>query len=325
MNQTRYAARVGLFIFIGLLLTVSLLLAFSKGLTFFKPTYEIRMKARNVAGLQEGANVLLSGVAVGSVAGAEVAPDGRGVLIRLKIDAKHRVHRDARFVIEQVGFLGDQYVAIYPTENKAPLVEPGEAVDIEVPVSIQEVARSASDLLAQASQSLKVLNNAVSRVDRTVLGEEALTNITAAIGNFRLASTKAVSVMDGLNNLVATNTVPISISVSNLARFSEDMDRLALEMHATVATNRGEFTKAVQNLEKTTAVLERLALSVEQGRGLAGSLLAEGPLKDKVASVVSNMVVLSSNLNRYGILYKPRGARAIASTNRIYPGRTPFD
>ena len=324
MNQTSYAVRVGLFVFIALLLTLGLLLAFSKGLTFFKPTYELRMRAKNVAGLREGANVLLAGVAVGTVAGADVAPDGRGVHIRLKIDAKYRIHRDARFVIEQVGFLGDQYVAIYPTENKGEELKAGDIVDIDVPVNIQEVARSASDLLQQASQSLKVLNNAIVRIDKIVLAEPTLTNISEAIMNFRVASAKSVSVMDGLNNLVATNAIPISVSVSNLARFSEDMDRLALEMHATVATNRGEFTKAVQNLEKTTAVLERIALNVEQGSGLAGSLLAEGPLKERVSNVVSNLTVLSSNLNRYGILYKPKQPRA-ASTNQIYPGRNPFD
>ena len=324
MKRTSYAGRVGLFVFVGLLLMVGLLLAFSKGLTFFKPTYELRLRAKNVAGLREGASVTLAGVAVGTVAGAEVAPDGRGVLIRLKIDAKYKIHRDARFVIEQVGFLGDQYVAVYPTENKGEALGPGDIVDIDVPVNIQEVARSANDLLQQASQSFKVLNNAIERIDRTVLAEPTLTNISDSIMNFRMASSKSVNVMDGLNNLVATNAIPISVSVSNLARFSEDMDRLALEMHATVATNRGEFTKAVQNLEKTTAVLERIALSVEQGRGLAGSLLAEGPLKDDVSSVVSNLAVLSSNLNRYGILYKPRRPKA-ASTNQIYPGRNPFD
>jgi len=323
MNQTSYAGRVGLFVFMGLLLTLGLLLAFSKGLTFFRPTYELRMRAKNVAGLREGANVLLAGVAVGTVAGAQVTPDGRGVLIRLKIDAQHKIHRDARFVIEQVGFLGDQYVAIYPTENKGEELKAGDIVDIEVPVNIQEVARSASDLLQQASQSLKVLNNAIVRIDKIVLAEPTLTNISEAIMNFRVASAKSVSVMDGLNNLVVSNAVPISVSVSNLARFSEDMDRLALEMHATVATNRVEFTKAVQNLEKTTAVLERIALSVEKGSGLAGSLLAEGPLKERVSNVVSNLTVLSSNLNRYGILYKPKAPKA-ASTNQIYPGRNPF-
>jgi phospholipid/cholesterol/gamma-HCH transport system substrate-binding protein len=324
MNQSRYAVRVGLFVLIGIVLIVGLLLAFSKGLTFFKPTYELRMRAKNVAGLREGANVLMAGVEVGSVAGADVSPDGRGVLIRLKIDSKYQIHGDARFVIEQVGFLGDQYVAIYPAENKAPILEPGTVVDIEVPVSIQEVARSASDLLQQASRSLKTLNDAVERLDKTVLNESTLTNISDAIANFRLASAKGVTVMDRINFLVETNTVPISVSVSNLARFSDEMDKLALEMQATVATNRVEFTKAVKNLERTTAVLERVANGVESGTGLAGSLLAEGPLKEDVANVLSNFVVLSSNLNRYGLLYKPKQPRTSVTATNVYPGRSPF-
>ena len=324
MNEARFAAKVGLFIFIGIALTVALLLAFSKGLTFFKPTYDLFLKAKNVAGLREGAGVLLAGVEIGSVAGAQVAPDGRGVLIRLKISSDYKIHSDANFVIEQVGFLGDQYVGIYPQENQGPVLDPGSVVNVDVPVSIQEVARSATDLLQQASATVKVLNTAVARIDTTVLAPSTLTNITDAIENFRRASERSVRLMENMNGLVVTNAVPISISVSNLARFSEDMDRLANEMYVTVATNRVEFTKAVKNLEKTTAVLERIALSVEGGSGLAGSLLSDSPLKENVSSVVSNFAVLSSNFNRYGILYKPRKSRTALTTNEIYPGRNPF-
>lgn len=324
MNQPRYAGRVGLFVFLGLVMIAGLLLAFSKGLTFFKPTYQLKLHARNVAGLRDGANVLLAGIAVGSVEGAVVAPDGRGVLIKLKIDARHQIHRDAKFVIEQVGFLGDQYIAIYPGENKAPVLQPGEVIEVDVPVSIQEVARSASELLQQAGKGLKTFNEAITRFDKTVLNDQTLTNISGAIANFRVASSKSISVMEGLNMLIATNATPINVAVSNLAQFSEEMDKLALEMTATVATNRIELTKAVKNLERTTAVLEKVAHSVESGSGLAGSLLAEGELKANVSNVVFNFVVLSSNLNRYGLLYKPRARRTDSQSAPLYPGRSPF-
>lgn len=323
MNQSRFAGRVGLFVFIGLVLMAGLLLTFTKGLTFFRPTYEIKLSARNVGGLRDGANVLLAGIPIGNVGGAEVRPDQKGVYIRLKINSKHQIHGDAKFVIEQIGFLGDQFIAIYPQENKAPVLKPGDIVEVDVPVSIQEVARSASDLLKQAADGLKVLNAAIARVDRTVLGHDTLTNITGSIESFRMASTRGITLMDRLNEMVETNTTPIFIAVSNLARFSEDMDKMAAEMTATVATNRTELTKAVKNLERATAVLERLVGNVEAGSGLAGSLLSEGPLKDEVANVVSNFVVLSSNLNRYGLLYKPRQPRTNVA-KPLYPGRSPF-
>ncbi len=41
MNQSRLEWKVGLFVFIGLVLLAALLLAFSKGTTFFRPTYDL--------------------------------------------------------------------------------------------------------------------------------------------------------------------------------------------------------------------------------------------------------------------------------------------
>ena len=53
---------------------------------------------------------------VGTVSGMQLAPDGKSVTIILRIYQDYQIHKDARFVIEQSGFLGDQYVAIMPTE-----------------------------------------------------------------------------------------------------------------------------------------------------------------------------------------------------------------
>src|SRR5437867_5564568 len=112
MNEKRVASKVGFFVVLAVLVSVGLLLTFTKGSSLFIPTYELRLKAQTVAGLRKGAAVLLSGVVIGNVEDADVAPGGRGVLIRVKIKDKYRIHSDARFVIEQIGFLGDQYVAI---------------------------------------------------------------------------------------------------------------------------------------------------------------------------------------------------------------------
>ena len=63
---------------------------------------------------------------------------------RLKIDSRYPLRQDARFVIEQSGFLGDQHVAIYPQSTTTPLLEPGSEVPCEQPFNLQEAARSAT-------------------------------------------------------------------------------------------------------------------------------------------------------------------------------------
>ena len=122
MERSRLETKVGLFVFVGLVLLAVLLIQFSKGTSLFRGTYELRLNAVNVGGLKQRASVLLSGVQVGAVAGIQLAPDGKSVTILLKIYNDCKIYPDARFVIEQSGFLGDQFVAVVPTANQgAPL------------------------------------------------------------------------------------------------------------------------------------------------------------------------------------------------------------
>ena len=90
----------------------------------------------------------MSGVQVGTVSDMQLAPDGKSVTITLRIYRQYQIYKDARFVIEQSGFLGDQYVAILPTKNEGPKFGPGDEAKAEPPLDMQEMARSAAGFLA---------------------------------------------------------------------------------------------------------------------------------------------------------------------------------
>jgi phospholipid/cholesterol/gamma-HCH transport system substrate-binding protein len=298
-------------------------MSFSKGLSILTPTYDLYLRAVTVGGLKDRAAVLMSGVTVGNVAGAEIPEDGKGVLIKLKIQAKYKIHADARFVIEQIGFLGDQYIAIYPTKNEGAILPPGKEVVCEEPLNFQEVVRSASGLIQGVNDTVKTINQMVTRLDKTLFTEQNLTNVTVAISNLKSASEKAVVMIDGVTRLVATNSPPISKAVTNLVIFSEELDQLAIEMQQAVSTNKVELTAAVKNLESMTAILDRLLKDIDAGRGLAGALMRDETLKVDLRQIASNFSNLSSNLYRYGLLYKPKPPKKDAGPP-AYTGKTPF-
>src|SRR5437868_5620465 len=222
MNESRVALKIGLFVALGIILAAALLLIFSKGLNLFTPTYELRLRSATVGGLKSRATVLLNGVAIGNVARTEVAPDGRGVIIVARINKNYEIHRDAKFAIEQIGFLGDQYVAIYQLDAKGPILQPGDEVSIEEPLNIERTVRSATALIQRVDETVKILNQAIGRVDRTVLSERTLTNFAGALDNFRFVSDKAVVMAEHVDRLIDTNGPGVSISISNMVRFSQE-------------------------------------------------------------------------------------------------------
>ena len=128
-----------------------------------------------------------------------------------------------------------------------------------------------------------------------------------------------------VDRLIDTNGPDVSISISNMVRFSEDLDKLAAEMNQTVITNRVELTKAVKSLETTAHALQRLVNDVEAGKGLIGSVFKDEALKVNLANLTANFATLSSNLNKYGLLYKPKLPKTNSVTRPVYRGNSPFN
>jgi phospholipid/cholesterol/gamma-HCH transport system substrate-binding protein len=221
MEKSRLETKVGLFVVLGLALLATLLILFSKGTSPFSRTYELRLHASNVGGLKPRAGVLLAGVQVGGVSSIQLAEDGKSVTILLDIYKGCKIYRDARFIIEQSGFLGDQYVSIIPTENKDRLLAGGDEVNCQEPFNLQEVARSASGFIQRIDDTAKKLDESVTDLRRVVLNEQTLTNFSATMHNLRTVSEQAMGTVNNINALVATNGPQINLAVSNVVFFSQ--------------------------------------------------------------------------------------------------------
>jgi ABC-type transporter Mla subunit MlaD len=301
MDKSRLEIKVGLFVLFGLVLLAVVAIQFSKGTSLFRGNYELKLRAVNVGGIKKSAGVLLAGVQVGSVAEVKLAEDGKSVLIRLRIYNDFKIYHDARFVIEQAGFLGDQYVSVIPTTNSLPFLQNGDEVPCQEPFNLQEVARSTAGFIQRIDETAKKLDASVTDLRRVVLNEEVLTNFAIAIGNTRAFSEQALGTVSSINALVATNTDQVNLAVSNAVLFSQELNRLAGSAQTLLATNGAEAGIAVGNIKAATETLKQLMDDVKSGKGLAGTILQNGQLSTNFQAIASNLSVTTSNLNRLGI------------------------
>jgi phospholipid/cholesterol/gamma-HCH transport system substrate-binding protein len=309
MSKQRLELKVGFFVLLCLIVLAVLMLQFSKGTTFFRPTYTIYLKASNVGGLKPRAAVLMAGVQVGTVAQTLLSPEGTNVTITLKIYKQYVIHRSARFVLETSGFLGDQYVAIYPEGNTGPVLQPGDEASVAEPFNLQEVVRSASGFIQRIDQTAKRLNDSIDDVRRLVLNEQTLTNLSFTVGTFRQVSTDALTTVQNLNQLILSNGVPASTAVSNLVAFTEQLNTVAVSAQEVLNTNSPQISAAINNLQTSTALLTNLLTEVQAGHGLAGGLLKNEQLAGNFSLLASNLAVTSSNLNRLGLWRVIRGVK----------------
>ena len=269
MEKSHFETKVGLFVLVGLALLAALLIQFSKGTSLFRGTYELRLHADNVGGLKPRSAVLLAGVQVGSVSNIKLAEDGKSVTIFLRIyqNYKNKIYHDERFVIEQSGFLGDQYVSIIPTANQLPLLQDGADVPCEQPFNLQEVARSASGFILRIDETAKKLDTTVSDV----------------------------------NAFIATNGSQIDLAVSNAVFLSQELARLASSARNVISTNSEGISASVKNIESSTEVLKKLMDDLQSGKGLAGTMLKNEQLVTNVQEIADNLAIATGNLDRLGL------------------------
>jgi len=323
MSQKRLEWKVGLFVLVCLVLLGLLVLNFSKGLTFLTHTYTLRLKTANVGGIKREAAVLMAGVPVGNVTGAELSPEGTNVTVFLKILKRYQIRGDAVFTIDSMGFLGDQYVAIISGRNEAPVLNDGDTVVCREPFNLQEVARSALGFIQRIDETAKKLDSALTRVEGHVLNDETLTNLAATIENFRLVSERALATVDNVDRVVRSNTAPVSLTASNLALFSHQINDLATNLQQVLTNNQAGLAAAVKNVESSSEMMKSLLSDLQAGKGLAGRLLKNEELSSGVSQLVSNLTVLSSNLNRHGLLWRPKKTEP-RPPSPLYPGRDPW-
>lgn len=328
MSKTRMEFKVGMFVLAGLVLLAVFVLLFSKGTAFWRSTIEIRLKSANVGGIKPGSNVLLAGVPVGRVTGVELATDGKGVTMVLRILAKYALYEDARFEIEQFGFLGDQYIAVYPGENQGRRLQSGDEVTGRSPFNLHETVAVAAETISRIGRVTTNVDAAVTDVRRAVLSEQRLQNLGLAIDHFALLTADAMQAVSNVNALVASNALPVTIALSNLNAFTLQLSPAIGNANRVVTNNEAAITAAIKNIETASALLTNLLSELERGHGPAGRLMRDEQMGSNLAAIAQNLMLTTSNLNRGGlwsILWRPKEPRAnLGEDVRLETPRDPF-
>ena len=122
--------------------------------------------------------------------GLTLSPAGTNVAIHIKVYSEYVIHDDALFKIESSGFLGDQYVAIYPGDNRGEPLADGASVYAKEPFNIQEVAAK--------------VNEVIDSVRHVVLNTNTLTNLALAFAKLPAMADRAMAASSRVQPSLAT-------------------------------------------------------------------------------------------------------------------------
>ena len=247
----------------------------------------------NVGGIQPASPVMIHGVKVGSVLEVELNEDPtKGVEVTLSVEERYAVPADSKAKIFSDGLMGGKAVEIVYGTSSEMLPNKG---------TIESLVET--DLMQMASSEM----------------ENIIAKVTAIMDNM-------TTTLEGVNNLIATNTDNISEIVRNvdgvtgsvndmlakekrhleeamasLSRFSKSLGDNAEQVDSIIGNMNTFSTQLaeadiISEIESTVAQLNKVLESVNNGDGSVGKLLDDAELYDNLAQASDNLSTLLADL-----------------------------
>src|SRR5882724_1147593 len=138
------AFRLGLFILVTLLIFAGGIFWIGNKRFLFNSTYRLNAEFQNVAGLNDGAEVRVGGIAQGTVKRIELplrVNEKVRVIMDMKRATREVVKKDSMAAIKSEGLVGDKYVEISFGSEQAAKVNGGDTIQSEPPLQISDLIK----------------------------------------------------------------------------------------------------------------------------------------------------------------------------------------
>jgi phospholipid/cholesterol/gamma-HCH transport system substrate-binding protein len=151
------AFRLGLFIVSTLAILAAGVFLIGDRQFLFSSTYQLTAAFKNVAGLNDGAEVRVGGIHKGTVKHIQMPaqPDGQmTVLMNLEKATQKVIRKDSVASIQTEGLLGNKYVEISFGSGHAPEIEDGASIASAPPLDISDLMKKTNDVLDSTKQTM---------------------------------------------------------------------------------------------------------------------------------------------------------------------------
>lgn len=304
---------VGVFLIVGLVIIALMLVRFGGVSQSFTNFYPITVEFSNASGLVKDAQVLLAGARIGYVDEAPklLVRENFGVTVKLKILEDVRLPKDATFVVDQSGLLGDCYVDVIPPAqmDRSNLINPGDTIQGGTKPGLGALQQQGTVALNKLAEALDELKKLSSDLNKNLLNEQNMKTLSDTFTNLKATSEHLTTSTQKLDGILAKGDGAVDAAKHTF----ESADKAAADLREAMV----DFKKVAENAGKTmdsartfvdtgTKVLKK----AENGDGALGMLLTD-------KETAANLKAFAANLKRSGpVFYKDREQAATPAPKR---------
>ncbi|MEP7235836.1 MAG: MlaD family protein [Ignavibacteriota bacterium] len=242
------ASRTGIFVILcfGLLVVALFLIGDKQKLFSNTSTYYVKFK--DVNGLKQGAQVIISGMNVGSVSNIELphrSGDSVEVSIHVIKDAQKLIHLNSNASISTVGLVGDKIIAISDGTSESPILPVGGWIFGQSPRDLMGIVDTASSAIASIKLVTDQVNSLLSEIRE---GKGSIGMLLKDDGLYRDIRAIVSNTDRGMATIAATAKglgVSVDSALSNLSATSSSFRVLA----NTMSNGKGTIGKLMNDTE----------------------------------------------------------------------------
>jgi phospholipid/cholesterol/gamma-HCH transport system substrate-binding protein len=268
--------KVGILIVAGVVLFGLGLFLIGSSKQLFSHHYTLYTDFNDVASITKGANVRVSGMDAGTVAGIDLpATPSSKFRMTLNVDEKfqHIIREDSVATIATTGMVGNQFVEVKKGSDNSPECKPGCTVKSQEAASISQLMQQGNEIADQVKTTIKDLHGRADIV---------MSNIT----DLTQHADQAIKQVSPEVRKISGNAVSISANVNRLVASVRDGKGAAGKLLADPKTAE-DITDAISNVKQITANVDDASKRAK--KMIADIQQADMPKVDQTASNVQEM------------------------------------
>jgi len=263
-KKISHKIRLGIFVSLGILIFILAIYFIGEKQQLFRSTFRLSGEFKDVAGLQAGNNVRLSGINVGTVENVIIVSD-TSVKVEILIDESTRkfIRKDAIASIGSEGLMGNKVLVISPGTGGKGIIENNDIISTAQPTDMDEIMKSLKttiDNTASITGDLaKISTNIESgkgTIGRLMMDKEWRQDIQSTIVNLKEGSV-------GFKTFMAK---------------TNELDSILIRLN-----------KTIDNTSSITYDLSKITNNIQSGEGMVGKLLMDQSMGQNLDSTLINL------------------------------------
>lgn len=184
--------------------------------------YELKVRMKNIDGVELNSPVTLNGFEVGRVTAINIIyGEETFVEMTLWLRQEAKIHVGTEAFIKNMGFLGEKYVGLTTGNDWEPFLPPGTVVEGREPGSFekilsdgQDIARNLKEISAEINERLKVNSDSIDDV----------------MENLRVSMRNIAQISGNVNERLETNKVLIDDTMKHVNAASLNLEEMSFDL-----------------------------------------------------------------------------------------------